>query len=85
MAILSDTDRAALHREAMQDASNDRAVIGGITKADLRAAINAADTWVDGNSASFNTAIPQPARGALTAKQKARLLLYVVRRRYEVG
>jgi hypothetical protein len=53
----------------------------GITKADLRAAVDAIDTWCDDNQASFNTAIPQPARTALTAAQKGWLLGYVVRKR----
>lgn len=52
-----------------------------IAKADLRAAVDAIDDWVDANSASFNAAIPQPARGALSSTQKALLLDYVVRRR----
>jgi len=56
-----------------------------INKVDLRAAVNAIDVWVDSNTTAFNNAIPQPARGALTTKQKANLLLYVVRRRWEVG
>lgn len=66
-----------------------REAVGGeaysITKNDLRAALDAADAWVDANGASFNTAIPQPARSALTTSQKARLLLFVVRERYLDG
>lgn len=56
-----------------------------VTKADLKAALDAIDNWVDANAASFNTSIPQPARANLTAAQKARLLLYVVRKRFEGG
>ena len=85
MAVLPDADRATLSAIIQSDWSNDREPVSVITKADLRAAINAIDAWVDANAAAFNTAIPQPARGALTAKQKARLLMYVVRRRYEVS
>ncbi len=81
MAALSAGERLAAQREAM--------VEGGwtapITKADLAAAVNAIDDWVDANAAAFNTAIPQPARAQLTAKQKARLLMHVVRRRFEVA
>lgn len=57
----------------------------GIVRQDLRDAVAAIDAWADANAASFNTAIPQPARGALTTKQKARLLMYVVKRRHEVA
>lgn len=52
-----------------------------LTKADLLAAVGAVDDWCEANSAAFNTAIPQPARGALTASQKAILLAIVVMRR----
>ena len=54
----------------------------GVTKADLRAAIDAIDTWVDSNAASLNTAIPLPARTSLSASQKAKLLAMVVLRRF---
>ncbi len=57
----------------------------GVNKADLRTAINAADDWVSANAASFNTALPQPARSVLTATQKALLLQYVITRRYLTG
>jgi hypothetical protein len=83
MAVLSDTDRAALWAEFMRDQSASRTPMG-LTKADLRAAVDAADAWADSNAASFNTALPQPARNALTAKQKALLLMVVLRRRWEV-
>lgn len=56
-----------------------------LTKPDIRAAVAAADAWADANSASFNAAIPQPARSVLTTRQKARLLEAVIRRRYEIS
>jgi hypothetical protein len=80
MAVLSNADRINIWAEAMRRPDNS----GTVTKADLRAAVDAIDSWVDSNSAAFNTAIPQPARGALTAKQKAALLMLVVGRRFEV-
>jgi hypothetical protein len=83
MAVLPDTDRAALWAEFMSNQSAERAAMA-LLKADLRAAINAADVWADANAAAYNTAIPLPARNALTAKQKALLLMYVIRRRWEV-
>lgn len=57
----------------------------GLTKAELRAAIDACDQWASDNAAAFNTAIPQPARSALTATQKARLLSLIIRKRYTTG
>lgn len=84
MAVLSNADRSAIWAKYMSDCSSSRTGIP-VAKADLRAAVDAIDGWVDSNAASFNTAIPQPARGALSAKEKASLLVYVVRRRFEVS
>jgi hypothetical protein len=78
MAVLDETTRAGIWADVMR--SDD--CPGNITKADLRAAVDATDAWCDANAASFNSAIPQPARGALTAKQKAALLMYVVAKRH---
>lgn len=77
---LTTGERGEVNAELQRRFSTD-ALSCGITKADLRAAIDAVDDWVDANSSSFNLAIPQPARGALTATQKALLLDYVVRKR----
>lgn len=84
MAALSDADRVAEWAELMRDFSRDHETCS-ITKANLRAAVDAADVWVDANAAAFNTALPQPARGALSAAQKSRMLTRIVRRRYETG
>lgn len=85
MAVLSDPDRAALTSVMQADGSAERTVFAGLTKADLRAAVNAADSWADTNASAYNAALPVAARTNLTAKQKARLLMYVVRRRWEVS
>ena len=81
MAILADGDRAALWAKWMRDNS---ATIS-ITKADLRAAVNALDDFMNTNAAAINLAIPQPARSSLTTAQKAMLLNYVVSTRYIKG
>lgn len=52
-----------------------------ITKADLRAAVDATDDWIEANSASYNQALPQPARSSLTADQKTLVFVYVALRR----
>lgn len=82
MAVLPDADRFALWAE-FQRRNTD--TLGGLTKTDLRDAVNAIDSWIDGNASSFNVSIPQPARNALTAKQKALLFMYCVTRRFEVA
>lgn len=83
MAGLPDADRAQLWAAFMREASDNRELLA-LLKAELRAAFDAADAWADSNAASFNLALPQPARGALTAKQKAKLLMDVIARRWEV-
>lgn len=77
---LPEQDRAAASAELGRLFSR-RALPCGVTKAQLRAAVDAIDDWCDTNQASFNTAIPLPTRTVLTADQKSWLLCYVVRRR----
>jgi hypothetical protein len=84
MVALPDVDRAAIWQAVMSDLSELREPLG-LNKTDLRAAVNAIDVWVDSNAASLNTAIPQPARGALSQTQKTRLFLAVVSRRFLGG
>jgi hypothetical protein len=78
MAVLVDADRIAVWAQWMHLNTEDCSC----AKADVRAAVDALDTFMDTNAAAINSAIPQPARGALTTAQKARLLAYVVIRRW---
>lgn len=82
VAILSDQDRFDVWAEWMRDPSE-----GGyiITKQDIRAAVDALDTWLNDNAAAANNAIPQPARSALNTQQKARLMTRIIHKRYLVG
>lgn len=84
MAVLTNADRAEVHAEMSGDFSRER-IPCSLTKAEVRAAINAADDWVDANAASYNTALPQPARGALSSSDKARLLMRVITKRFIKG
>ena len=68
----------------MSDLSRSREPLG-VSKPGLRAAFDAINTWVEVNQGSFNTAIPLPARTALAPRDKARILLYIIRRRFEVS
>ena len=54
------------------------------TKPDLKAAVDGIDDWIDSNQASFNAAIPLPARTSLTMKQKLRLFMKILDKRWEV-
>lgn len=84
MAALSTDDRRELWAELMAALSRDGDSVS-ITKAELRAAVDAVDDFLDDNAATINAAIPQPARSGLTVSQKARLLNFVVRYRYVEG
>ncbi len=75
MAVLSDPKRLKVWREMMSEGR----VPPDVLKTDVLAAVVAADIWLDGNwlattSASYNSALPQPFRGAATRKQKAYLM-----------
>lgn len=84
MAVLLDADRVMCHAEFMQELSRSRQD-APLNKADLRAAVDAIDTWISSNAAAFNAAIPQPARAALTSAQKAQLFAAIVDKRFIKG
>lgn len=83
MAALSDAKRREILKELIDGWSGNREAVGSLTKADIQAAINALDTWIDGNASTVNTTIPQPARAQLTSLQKAKLFYFVARKRYQ--
>ena len=58
---------------------------GAITKPQLVEAVDALDGWWEATgAAAANAAIPQPQRGLLTNKQKARLFVMLLDARYKV-
>ena len=81
MAVLNETARVGLWKEFMSEISGDREPLD-LSKAELRAAVNALDDWLDTNAILINAAIPQPARSNMTVSQKARLLSKVALWRY---
>ena len=81
MAVLSDSDRLAVAADFMRTEESTIACL----KADLKAAANALDTFLNNNASTINQAIPAAARSALTTAQKARLLVWVIRQRYIAG
>lgn len=58
---------------------------GALDKNEIKAAFDAADQWASDNAASFNSALPQPARDVLNASQKALLLNIVIAKRHRAG
>lgn len=83
MAVLADGDRYSIWGKFMSDISS-RLEAVDINKPQLRAAVNAIDVWINDNQTSFNNALPEPAKSALSAKHKAELLMRVINRRWEV-
>ena len=83
MAELDETARTKVWSDLMKRYSEDGESIN-VTKADLRAAVDALDSYLDDNAGDINNALPNPAKSELTQSQKALLLSYVVLKRYEV-
>jgi hypothetical protein len=84
MAVMTDAQRAELNGEIMRALSAARELIP-MLKADLRAAVNAADDWANTNASTYNLALPLPFRTSATADQKSRLLEAVISTRRKVG
>ena len=84
MASLTDEKRQEIRQEIAGVLSREHEEVS-LTKADLKAAVDAADQWVDDNRASYNSALPAAAQSGLTASQKARLLQFVVQKRFVEG
>lgn len=83
MAVLTDADRKIIVEEVIS--KNREGEIDSLNFEDLLAVVVAIDDWVIANAASFNTALPQPARGVLTARQKAWIFSLVLRRRFMIN
>jgi hypothetical protein len=84
MAVLTDGQRVALHGDLMRALSAVREACP-MLKADIRAAVNAADDWCNTNATAYNLALPLPFRTSATADQKSRLLEAVIVARRKVG
>lgn len=84
MAILPSAVIDEIDSEYQSDVSAERDP-HAVLKADIRAAIAAADQWVEDNKVSYNNALPVAARTNLTATQKSRILTYVIKRRFQEG
>lgn len=78
MAVLPDADRTFVSAEFMRRV---KSAYGGITKPQLKAAVDATDQWIDDNATAFNTALPVAARNGLSQSEKTLLFCYVSLRR----
>ena len=80
---LTTEERIELWAKFQRHQSSER-ILMSITKSELRAAVDAIDDWVDSVQSSFNSAIPQPARSALTMKQKLKIFMEILNVRWAV-
>lgn len=80
MAAIPDTDRAEVWRDVMKQTQGAVSCL----KDDVRAAVDATDAWLDENWSSFNQSLPDAYRTTANRKQKARMLLAVIERRFKV-
>lgn len=85
MAELSPGDRQKIANGIQRYWSRFWEEIGAVTKGDLLAAIEATDTWIDGNQAAYNAALPQPFRSEATLEQKTFLFCCVAAMRVGIG
>lgn len=81
MTLLSSAVKAALRVTWCSDLSRRREAFG-LTRAQLDAAVDATDSWIDSNATAYNSALPTAARNNLTAAQKAELFALVALKRY---
>lgn len=79
MAALSANIRARIAAGIQRQWSELRESVA-FTKAELSAAVAAADDWREANAASYNAALPAAFRNKATAAQKTLLLCYVIMR-----
>jgi hypothetical protein len=85
MAVLLDTIRTEISNLFQTAVSARLEPVTGLDRDDLKAAVDAADQWVEDNKVAYNNALPLAARTNLTASQKSQILTYVVERRYTEG
>ena len=76
MATLTTQQRGEIHAFLCR-----RFGYGGVTKADVQAVVDAADSWQDTNAAAFNAALPEPGKSALNLTQKTIIFCYVALKR----
>ena len=84
MATLSETDRQKIWRGLMRYWSSIFESTSGFDKDDLQDAVDATDNWIDSNQASFNNALPNPAKSNLTQAQKTLLFCIVALARVSI-
>lgn len=82
-AVLTGAQRQEVHEEIMRELSQLRSSLA-VTDPELKAAVDATDTWIESNQAGYNAALPEPFRSAASTKQKAGLFMWVASKRFGI-
>lgn len=77
MALLSSNERFRVTAQWMRENKE----ICSFTEAELRAAVDATDQWIEDNTAAFVAALPVGYRTKSSATQKTLLFVFVLMRR----
>lgn len=78
MAVLAEGDRQSVWARFMREFLGSACAL---TKAEIRAAVDSTDDWIDGNTIQYNNSLPVAAKNNLTATQKTLLFVAVALRR----
>lgn len=81
MAVLVDSDRMLAARAYVQKWHVELNNPGNVNLDDIKAAVDAADSWADANATAFNTALPNPFKTTASLQQKTALLAWVILKR----
>lgn len=81
MALLSDSDRQICARAWIEHLFVQAGATANMSYADIKAAADATDIWVDTNQSAFNLALPLPFQTTATLAQKSALMAYVTLKR----
>lgn len=73
---LNQAEKDQIHRGLMRYLSDLRDETD-LTKAELVAAVNAVDSWIDSNQGSFNSSLPTAFRTGASAAQKTLLFCVI--------
>jgi len=83
--LLSEQERDNLSQDYMRTTSRLHSDLGICLKADIRAAIDALDSYIDGEASSIDASLPATFRNEAGDSEKSLLLQMLTATRYTVG
>lgn len=79
MAILNSDDRFSIWADFMSRINGPT----NLAKDEMRAAVDAVDSWLDAADETIINALPEPAKSGLTTAQRRQLFMLVLTQRHE--